>query len=74
MAALKCEDCDELLESYRAATVRLADGARRLTEASISREMDAFLRVWQEVHRLNLRCRELRKTMLRHLETHRVSA
>ena len=50
MAALKCERCDELLEIYRAALARLADGAKRLAEVSISHEMGAFWRIWQEVH------------------------
>jgi hypothetical protein len=72
MPALKCERCDELLDIYRAATVRLADGAKRLAEVSISHEMDAFLRIWQEVHQLNLQCREIRKSVLHHLETHSV--
>jgi hypothetical protein len=71
MAALKCEQCNEIREIYRAATARLADGAKRLAETSISHEMDTFFRIWHEVQRLNLQCRQIRKSMLHHLEAHR---
>jgi hypothetical protein len=70
MAALKCERCDELLEIYRAALARLANGAKRLAD-SISHEMGAFWKIWQEVHQLNLQCGQIRKSVLHHLETHR---
>ena len=68
----ECEACDELLSRYRLAAEHFKSLTKRLTEVITSGERDLMSNLWSQCREAHTECNYLRKTIIAHLQTHKI--
>jgi hypothetical protein len=70
VTAANCQRCSELLAGYHDAIAAFVENGKRLTMATGSREFDLYKRVLEEYQKSFSRCKDLRKRLMVHLQSH----
>jgi hypothetical protein len=65
-----CEQCQRLLNDYRAINDEIKVVVRELADVSRSREIDFYNKLWQRWLECSASCQKLRGVLLRHLQSH----
>jgi hypothetical protein len=65
-----CEQCQRLLEDYRASNEEIKIVVRELADVSRSREIDLYNKLWQRWLECSASSQNLRFILLEHLRSH----
>jgi hypothetical protein len=65
-----CEQCQQLLEDYRAINEEIKAVVQKLDDVSRSREIDVYNKLWQRWLEFGERSQKVRVLLLGHLKSH----